>query len=407
MARAPSPASERRGITHCLLPITYFQSLLSRYTFLALIMALKSANELRLQVGQLLIMGFDGVEVSSRLRTTLSTLQPGGIILFRRNIEAADQTYALNRECHSYLRTPPFLSVDLEGGTVDRFRDLIAPMPSVADVVAAGQKKLLRKHGLLLGAECRTLGFNTDFTPCLDLRLPPSLNVMTSRTISPSSKETVAGAREILRGLHDCYILSCGKHFPGLGEGRLDSHKGMPEIMKPLKRLWEEDLYPYRELKRQLPFVMVCHASYPAVTGDRTPASISRKWITDILRKKIGYKGLIVTDDLEMGGIQEALPVEQAAVEAIRAGCNLFIVSRQEELVWRTYENVVRNAEKDKRFADLVRNAAKRVTSFKKRAGEFKKRPKPPSAKSIDSLRRKIWEFTEEIRLDSDAARTA
>ena len=370
-------------------------------------MALKSATELRLQVGQLLIMGFEGTEVSSHLRTTLSTLQPGGIILFRRNIEAPDQTYALNRECHSYLHTAPFLSVDLEGGTVDRFRDLIAPMPSVADVAAAGQKKLLRKHGLLLGAECRTLGFNTDFTPCLDLRLPPSLSVMTSRTISPDPKATVAGAREILRGLHDCYILSCGKHFPGLGEGRLDSHKGMPEIVKPLKRLWEEDLYPYRELKRQLPFVMVCHASYPAVTGDHTPASISRKWVTDILRKKIGYKGLIVTDDLEMGGVQEALPVEEAAVEAIRAGCDLFIVSRQEELVWKTYETVLRQAEKDKRFADLVRKAAKHITSVKKKAGELKKRPKPPSTKSIDALRRKIWEFTEEIRLDSDAMRTA
>ena len=102
----------------------------------------------------------------------ISTLQPGGIILFRRNIEAAEQTYALMRECHSYL-PPRFLSVDLEGGTVDRFRDLIAPMPSVADVAAAGQKKLFRKHGLLLGAECRALGFNTDFAPCLDLRLQP------------------------------------------------------------------------------------------------------------------------------------------------------------------------------------------------------------------------------------------
>lgn len=354
-----------------------------------------------------MIMGFEGTEVSVRFRMMLSTLQPGGVILFRRNLEAADQTYALNRECHSYLKTPPFLSVDLEGGTVDRFRDLIAPMPSVADVAAAGQKKLLRKHGLLLGAECRTLGFNTDFTPCLDLQLPPSRSVLTSRTISADPKEVVVGAREILRGLHECYILSCGKHFPGLGEGNLDSHKGMPEIHKPLKRMWNEDLYPYRELKRQLPFVMVCHASYPAVSGDRKPASISRKWVTDILRKKIGYKGLIVTDDLEMGGVQQALPVDQAAVEAIRAGCHLFIVSRQEELVSRTYEAVLREAEKDRRFAEMVRAAAAHVLSMKKKAGELKRRPKPPSAKSIDSLRRKIWEFTEEIRYDADAVRTA
>ena len=148
---------------------------------------------------------------------------------------------------------------------------------------------------------------------------------------------------------------------------------------------------------------MVCHASYPAVTGDRTPASISRKWVTDILRKKIGYKGLIVTDDLEMGGVQEALPVEQAAVEAIRAGCHLFIVSRQEELVWRTFETVLRRAEIDRRFADLVRSAAKHILSTKKKSSELRKRPKPPTQKAIDALRRKIWEFTEEIRLDAAA----
>ena len=98
-------------------------------------------------------------------------------------------------------------------------------------------------------------------------------------------------------------VLGCGKHFPGLGEGKLDSHHKLPVIQKPLKKLWAEDLLPYRALRAQLPMVMVSHAAYPAVTRNQTPASLSKTWITDILRKRIGYRNLIVSDDLEMGAV--------------------------------------------------------------------------------------------------------
>src|ERR1019366_2658832 len=140
------------------------------------------------------------------------------------------------------------------------------------------------------------------------------------RTTSADPKETIQYAREFLRGLSDCKILGCGKHFPGLGEANLDSHNALPVIDKPWKRLWNEDLLPYRELRRDLPFVMVAHAAYPQVTGDRTPASLSNKWMSEVLRKKIGYRGLIITDDLEMGGVLAAASIEDAAVETLRAG---------------------------------------------------------------------------------------
>ena len=264
---------------------------------------MKTKLELRQQIGQLLIMGFDGTEMSPKLRTMISTLQPGGVILFRRNIEEAQQTYNLVRESAKAMKTPGFLCVDLEGGTVDRFRDLIAPAPSVADVVSTGDRKLFRKHGRILGQECRAFGFNVDFAPVLDLRFEASKNVLTSRTVSDKPKDTVAYAHQLLKGLRDEDVLGCGKHFPGLGEGNLDSHHALPNIKKPWKKLWKEDLAPYRDLRKELPFVMVAHAAYPDVTKDNTPASISKKWITDVLRKKIGYKGLIVCDDLEMGAL--------------------------------------------------------------------------------------------------------
>lgn len=366
---------------------------------------MKNKLELRQQVGQLLIMGFDGAAMTPKLRTMISTMQPGGIILFRRNIEEAQQTYQLVHESAKLLQTPGFLCVDLEGGTVDRFRDLIGPAPSVADVVATGDKKLFRKHGRLLAEECRAFGFNTDFAPVLDLRFEASKNVLTSRTVSDDPKATVRYARELLKGLRDEGVLGSGKHFPGLGEANLDTHHELPSIKKPWKKLWKEDLAPYRDLRKEMPFVMVAHAGYPDVTKDNTPASISKKWIAGILRKKIGYKGLILSDDLEMGGVQAAMSIEEAAVETMRAGADMFLVCHNEELVWKCYEKVLATAEKDKKFAAIVAAAADHVLKEKRRFKELNAKPKAPTQKTIDKLRRKLWKFSEEIRLEADAKR--
>lgn len=367
-------------------------------------MANKS-KDLRTQVGQLLIMGFDGTEMSPKLRTMISTLQPGGVILFRRNIEAAQQTYDLVQECRKSIQTVPFTCVDLEGGTVDRLRDLVAPAPSVADVVATGSKKLFRRHGRILGEESRAFGFNTDFAPVLDLRFEPSLSVLGSRTASANPKDTVKYARELLKGLKDSGVLGCGKHFPGLGEANLDTHHELPSINKPWKKLWKEDLAPYRELRKEMPFVMVAHSAYPDVTKNDTPASISKKWINGILQKKIGYKGLVISDDLEMGGVQKAASIEDAAVETLLAGADIFLVCHNEEFVWRSYEKVLTTAEKDKKFAKRVSDAAGRILAFKKKAKELRWKPKPPTQKVVDKLRRTLWKFSEEIRLDTNAAR--
>jgi len=240
----------------------------------------KSSFELRQQVGQLLIMGFDGMTPSVRLRLLLATMQPGSVILFKRNIEEPAQTHVLLRDVQKVVSTPMFLCVDMEGGTVDRLRDVIAPAPSVAEVAASGSEQLFRKHGRIIGDEVRALGFNTDFAPALDLQIEASKAVLGSRTVSPDPKQTIVYVREFLRGLRDSNVLGCGKHFPGLGEANLDSHNELPAIAKPWKRLWREDLLPYRELRRELPFVMVAHAAYPEVTGDRTPASLSKKWMS-------------------------------------------------------------------------------------------------------------------------------
>lgn len=340
---------------------------------------------LRDQVGQLLIMGFEGTEFTADLRTVLMTLRPGGIILFARNIVNARQTHELVRACQSCVRTPMFRCIDMEGGSVDRLKSAIAPAPSVAAIAATEDKKLFRAHGRLIGEEVRAIGFNTDFAPVLDLGFEASSTVLGSRTASTDPLGTISYARGFLRGLRDAKILGCGKHFPGLGEANLDTHKELPSVRKSWKALWREDLLPYRELRSEMPFVMVAHVEYPEVaTG---PASLSEKWMTRILRKKIGYRGLIISDDLEMGGVQAAASIEDAAVETLRAGADIFLVCHNEEHVWRTYQAVFRAAERDKRFRRRVEQAAQRVMTFKSKWRVSADVKKPPSEHKVEELR--------------------
>jgi beta-N-acetylhexosaminidase len=353
-----------------------------------------NTDVLRRQVGQLLILGFDGLEVDSKLRTTLSTLQPSGVILFARNIEEPKQTWRLLREAQASTRAPMFLCVDLEGGTVDRLKKVIAPAPSVEQVFATGNRKIFRMHGNILGLEARALGFNTDFAPVFDLGFEASRSVLTSRTASADPKQTILYAREFLKGLKAAKVLGCGKHFPGLGEGNLDSHHSMPVVQKSLKAMWEQDLLPYRELRAQIPFVMVAHAAYPQVTKDNLPASLSRKWMQEILRKKVGYRGLIISDDLEMGGVLSTGSIEDVAVETLRAGADMFLVCHNQELVWRGYEAVLHAAERDRKFAAHVAKAAARVLQFKKRAKELHSFSSEPKAKVVEKMKRIVNDFT-------------
>jgi beta-N-acetylhexosaminidase len=356
-------------------------------------------KDLKTQVGQLLVIGFDSTEMTASLQSLLTRVQPGGIILFARNIVSAGQTHKLLKDCQALAMTPLFRCVDMEGGKVDRFRNAIGPSPSAADVFAAGDKRLYQKHGKIIGETCRALGFNVDFAPTVDLAFEASQSVMSSRAVSDDPKQVVLYAREFLRGLRDSRVLGSGKHFPGLGEGKLDSHHELPVIEKPWKKLWEQDLYPYRMLKRDLPFVMISHAAFPAVTGKDLPASLSRKWISEILRKKIGYPGLVISDDLEMGGVQAAMPTEQAAIEHVRAGGDITLICHKEEFVTRAYELFMKEAETDHKFARRVAESSVRILAAKKKYVELKRMATSPTPAVVERLSRRIWEFSEQVRL--------
>jgi beta-N-acetylhexosaminidase len=364
-------------------------------------MTVSRKPQLPKDIGQLLIAGFDGTEMKPRLSALLTRLQPAGVILFARNIKSPEQTWQLLRDCRQYVSTPPFTCVDLEGGHVDRFRDALGPAPSAAEVFATGDRRLFRKHGQVIGENCRALGFNVDFAPVLDLAFDASRSVMSSRTVSANPRETVAYAREFLAGLRAASVLGCGKHFPGLGEGTLDSHHELPVIDKPLKKLLAEDLLPYRLLRASLKLVMISHAAYPQVTHDRTPASLSRIWITDILRKRLGYRNLVVSDDLEMGGVLSAAPVGEAAVEHIRAGGDLCLICHREDYILQAYEALVKTAERDSKFAGRVAESVRRVLAFKNNSAKILRKTGTPSVATIEKLSRKLWEFGEHVRLET------
>ncbi len=288
----------------------------------------------------------------------------------------------------------------MEGGTVDRLRDALGAAPSAADVFATGDANVFRKHGKIIGENCRALGFNVDFAPVLDLAFEASGAVLGTRAVSASPRQTVAYARAFLAGLDDCRVMGCGKHFPGLGEGKLDSHHELPVIEKSRKDLWAEDLLPYRTLRRELPFVMVSHAAYPKVTKTKTPASLSKIWVTDILRKRIGYRNLIVSDDLEMGGVLSAAPVGKAAVQFVMAGGDLCLVCHREDYVMSAYEELVKSAKGERNVAKRVAESARKITAFKKKHASSLRASKEPSEAAIQKLTRRLWEFSEQVRLE-------
>jgi beta-N-acetylhexosaminidase len=331
------------------------------------------AHSIAEQVGQLMIVGFDGTAMSSGLRSLLTRVRPAGVILFARNIIGGEQTHELLKECRAIVSTPLFACVDMEGGRVDRFRDVTGSAPSAADVFATGDRKAFRKHGRIIGDSCRALGFNTNFAPVVDLAFEASRNVMSSRAVSDDPKQAAIYAREFLAGLRSAGVLGAIKHFPGLGEANLDTHHDLPSV--------------------------VGHAAYPAVTHDHDPASLSKKWITDILRRKIGYRGLVVSDDLEMGGVLEAAPIERAAVEHIRAGGDLCLICHIEEHITRSYDALVKETERDAKFARRVKQSVARVLAFKRRSKELKRPAPAPTSAKLEKLSRQLWEFSEQVRL--------
>jgi beta-N-acetylhexosaminidase len=343
-----------------------------------------------------MVVGVSGSELTALECAWLKLIRPAGIILFRRNIENATQTRALLAQATEVCAPHSLRCVDVEGGTVDRLRDALAPMPSAQDVFTAaensGRRALMRQHGELVARSVKAFGFNITLAPVLDLGLPASAAVMGTRVVSADPKAVTGYCGQFLAGLAAHRVVGCGKHFPGLGGGTLDSHLDTPSIDRTMRELTNDDLYPYCELRDRLPMIMVNHAAYPRTPGSNRPASVSPYWVTTILRKRIGYRGLIFSDDLEMGGVLKFLPIDGAAIEAIRAGMDLIEICHSPELILHAYESLIGEAGRSAAFRTMLMKRSQ--LSGQLRAQHFAQ-PTPPalSAKQFSTLQNEIDRF--------------
>jgi beta-N-acetylhexosaminidase len=366
------------------------------------------SSTLRHAAGSLLVVGLAGNELTGMERAWLKLIRPAGIILYRRNITDVKQTRALLAEAASFCCSHSPTFVDVEGGVVNRLSNALAPIPSVQAVATAmlrtGKRSLAREHGELIARAVSAFGFNTSLAPMVDLALPDSAEVLGTRCAAPDPTDVVTYAREFLAGLKSRGAVGCGKHFPGLGGGALDTHVETPAIGRNWQQMWNEDLVPYRELHSAMPIVMMNHAAYPHTPGKKLPASVSDFWIGTVLRERIGYRGIILSDDLEMGGILKFMPIDKAAVAAIRTGSDLVEICHHPEPILLAYEALVTEAEQSAAFRKLLLKRAKRTRLLC--SSVFPKRmPAALSQKQFDALKVRILQFNETI--DAIAPRSA
>ena len=376
-------------------------------------------QSLRSAAGSLLVVGLEGTGLTALERAWLKLLRPAGIILFRRNIENAKQTRALLAEATKFCTPHCARFVDVEGGTVDRLRDALAPIPPVEAVAQAMRlsesggscdptlgartktrqgwgtpSSLAREHGELIARAVKAFGFNSPLAPVFDLGLPASQKVLGTRCAGATAAGVVEYARPFLAGLAAQSVAGCGKHFPGLGGGTLDSHLETPKIHRTWQQVWQEDLDPYRALRNELPMVMVSHAAYPLTKDKKRPASVSSFWVGEVLRKRIGYRGMVLSDDLEMGGVANFMPMGEAGVEAVRVGSDLLLICHHAEPILNVYEALISEGERSAAFRRILATRARE--SERKRAKSFRAGMAAAlSNAQFEALRTRIHDFGE------------
>lgn len=362
-------------------------------------------HTLRQAAGSLLVVGLEGSELSALERAWLRIVRPSGIILFRRNIVDAHQTRALRADATHLCATPSLRCVDLEGGLVDRLRDALAPIPSARSVADAASSTnndaLIREHGTLIARAVKAFGFNTTLAPVLDLALPESAKVLDSRAVSSTHEGVIRYAKTFLTALSEEGVVGCGKHFPGLGAGSVDSHALTPSIERSMRELRKHDLAPYRELASVLPMIMVNHAAYPQTPSKHRPATVSPFWITTVLRKQLDYRGLAFSDDLEMGGILNHMSIEEASIAGVRAGLDLLEICRNPELILRAFEALLSEAERSASFRKILLERALHSHQLRKKYFAASA-PRALSNPQLSSLHQRIQRFREQIERTSE-----
>ena len=292
------------------------------------------------KVGQLLIGGFEGTEIGDQATRLVQEYQVGGLILYGRNITGAGQLVTLTNGLKALNGDgiPLFLSIDQEGGGVDRMPPEVRRTPGAYCVGQTGSVPAAQSYGDVLAAECAAFGLNLDFAPVLDVWSNPGNTVIGQRAFSADAR-TVAGlGPAAARRMMDQGVIPAVKHFPGHGDTAVDSHVGLPVVDKSPEELEETELIPFRAAIQsagtdgQVPAVMVAHILLTQLDPER-PASLSPAVVTGLLREELGFAGAVLTDDLTMGAVTQSYGLGEAAVLAVEAGCDILLVCHGQDSV--------------------------------------------------------------------------
>ncbi len=353
------------------------------------------------QIGQLFFIGLPGTELDAETRALVEEIKPGGIIIFGRNVASPEQLRGLLDGIRALLPVAPLVSVDQEGGLVDRLRKICTPMPSARTIRQHGDLAGARTLGRVTGEALRILGFSMNFAPVMSIMTDERdllSNGLYSRSFGRSPGEVLGYSMVYLRGLQSTGCMGCLKHFPGIGAGEVDSHEEMPVVRLSHDDLIAQDLAPYIELFQReddrVRAVMVSHGGFPEIDLQRgmaggliEPASLNHRIVTELLREELGYKHLVVTDDLEMGAISRHCEIEEAVRRAFQAGQDMLLICSRPDIIRRGFDALLQ-ATKDNVISEERLNASlQRIAAFKDIA-------QPPLAFDIKRLRQLSDEIT-------------
>ena len=284
------------------------------------------------EVGQLLTMGLPGPRLNDQWREFIRRVQPGGFILFGRNLESPGQVRELLDELRALCAVEPILTIDQEGGRVSRLKQ-VGEMPPYADELRrADRLDLITEHGRLTALLLRRFGFNLNLAPVADMLLDPEReNSLLGRCYGTGPDETIRKAGAFLDAMQAGGVAGTVKHFPGYSMCGKDPHGSLPRVDRTLAELEEAELKVFRALCPRAACVMVGHAVYPALDDSRRPSSLSRAIGVNLLREDLGYAGLVMTDDLEMGAIAQEHGFGPVTRMAVEAGNDLLLFCHQRE----------------------------------------------------------------------------
>jgi beta-N-acetylhexosaminidase len=380
-----------------------------------------SGESLESRAGRLLFVGLPVTKLDRHWREFLREVRPGGVILFGRNVESAEQVALLNAQIRDAAGREVLIGVDQEGGLVDRFRDICEPMPSAKAVRNAGRADLAEKYGALAARALRLMGFNINFAPVLDLSGDNEDNGLRARTfgVNPETVSMLTGA--YLEGLQRGQVIGCGKHFPGLGGSKVDSHRNLPVVTHTWQEIFQKDLVPFMDLMfhrpgERLRSVMVSHAAFPDISeflqdlfrqeGDpptiqglhQFPATISGNVTTRLLRRILKFDGLVITDDMEMGAVVQTLTVPEACLRAVEAGSDMVLICEREENVLASRDELARAVREQRLSARALAAADRRMSWALKLAGE----PESFDSDEFEAVSRQFAQLKRELKAAED-----